>query len=75
MPECWLFVRCGQCERSSEYPLKLMAKRHSPKRKLSEVLAKLVCANCGGRPAKIALKENHLRDGKGKPEGWVVYLS
>jgi hypothetical protein len=51
---CWLQLS-GCCGRSTSYPLPLMAQRLGEQRLLGDVLPRLLCTGCGGKPARMVL--------------------
>jgi hypothetical protein len=72
---CWLELR-GCCRRIVFVPLPLLAEKHGAGVLLRDVLPRLRCQECGGKPAVMALVER--ADGgprrAGSPDGWRIDL-
>jgi hypothetical protein len=74
--EAWLSLRCTS--RTTQIPMKAMAERHGTHRRLSEVLPKLRCRQCGQAPVKIELTDDPTRNALGKvrnTDAWAIDLS
>lgn len=72
---CWLDVKCGACGHATLYPFKLLAARLGPQRQVGEIVSRLRCKECRGRPATIYLNETpHGEPCKGAPPGWSMQL-
>ena len=73
-PDCHLEVRC--CKGTTIYPLRLLAERHG-NRTFADLLARLRCSRCGGRPAPIYLCAGQHRAGDGTigiTPDWAIEL-
>lgn len=70
----WLDIRC-RCERATAYPLRLMAAEQPHNPRICDVLPRLRCRSCGGRPARVQLVDNPARLGvfHGSGAGARVY--
>ena len=72
---CWLELR-GCCRRSTLVPLPLLAGEYGGEMLLRDLLPRVRCWGCGGKPAVMALRERadggHGR--AGSPGGWRVGL-
>jgi hypothetical protein len=58
--------------------MKAMAERYGTDRRLSEILLKLRCRQCGQAPGKIELTDDPTRNASGKPsnmKAWGIDLS
>lgn len=53
----WLQTRCG-CSRSVAYPFRLMARQLGGEHLLRDVLPRLRCQVCGGRPVSVVLVDD-----------------
>jgi hypothetical protein len=69
------FAASPPCTKVSYFPLKLMVARHGRRRQLHEAMARLRCAQCGGRPTTIAITD-HPNDGElgGEHATWKLGL-
>jgi len=56
----WLDLRCHPelCTKVVCAPLRLMAAKHGRGRRLEELLARLRCAQCGQRPARVRITDS-----------------
>jgi hypothetical protein len=71
----WLEVRC--CGGTSYPPLRMLARRYGGQHRVAEVVDRLRCQRCHGRPALVALVENPAGNAPGQagaPPGWRVVL-
>jgi len=70
-PRCVLEISC--CKGISVYPVKLlMAKRGDLT--FRDVLARLKCPACGGKPAPVYLSAGHRQHSGGSPADWAIEL-
>jgi hypothetical protein len=70
---CWLEVHCS-CQ-IAYLPLPLMAKNHGGGLLLGDVLPRLRCSKCGGRPKFMALIERPEPPRAGAPDTWRIELA
>jgi hypothetical protein len=74
LEEAWLEVRC--CGASYQ-PLRMLARRYGGQHRVGEVVDRLRCRRCRGRPALVALVENPAGRAPGQAgaaPGWRVVL-
>ena len=74
LAECWLHLS-GCCRCYSSYPLRLMAQRVGGHHRLGDVLPRLRCASCGGKPASTVLMNRGDDNPYGARAGWRIDLS
>src|ERR1051326_4653958 len=70
-PDCRLELWC--CKGTVGYPDKLLIQRNGD-RTFAEVLNRLRCSACGGKPAPVYLCAGHREHGNGAPPYWAVEL-
>ena len=70
---CWLKLSGCGCQ-LVYMPLPLMVKRHGGGLILQDVLDRLRCSKCGGRPTVVALVERTEPPRAGTPDSWRVVL-
>ena len=69
----WLRLEC--CKGTPFLPLRLLAGPTRPQARLRNVLPRLRCKNCHGRPATVVLIENPAGQAHGGPPvGWAIPL-
>jgi hypothetical protein len=69
----WLRLEC--CRGTTYLPLTLLIGAARPKARLRDVLLRLRCQACHGRPTTVALIENPAGEAKGGPPvGWEIPL-
>ena len=71
-PECRIELRCG-CGVVTLYPTKLLAARHG-NRSFGEVLGRVRCKECKGRPVAAWLCAGHRSRNGGAPADWAIEL-
>lgn len=54
LPGHWLRLECG-CGAVVHYPCPLLAKERGPELRVGDVLGRLCCRQCKGRPARVAM--------------------
>lgn len=71
---CWLELRC--CRGVILYPVTLLLEQRSrnARRPLREVVGRLRCKQCQGRPASVYLNETTSREHRHGPAGWSIEL-
>ena len=72
-PNCRLEMRCGSCRSTVLSPTKLIAERHG-NLLFSEVLGRVKCQRCGGRPESVYLCAGHRTRNGGAPADWSIEL-
>ena len=71
---CWLHLS-GCCQRTTSYPLPLMAQRLGGQRLLGDVLPRLRCTGCGNKPARMVLTDRADDSSYGARAMWRIDLS
>ena len=71
---CWLQLS-GCCQRSTTYPLLLMAQRLGGQRLLGDVLPRLRCSGCGNKPSRMVLVDRADDSPYGARASWKIDLS
>ncbi len=71
---CWLYLS-GCCPRSVTYPLALLARRLGGHWRLGEVLPRLRCSACGGRPTRLVLADRGDDSPYGSQARWKIDLA
>ena len=74
--ELWAWAVCSSCDGNRELVLQLLGASY-PEAKLRDVLPRLRCSSCGGRPSKVVALDTHGRqigllgseDGGGRDKG------
>lgn len=60
----WLRVQCI-CGRTTDYPLKMLARDHGEDSLLQDLVPRLRCTSCERRPATVTLIESPQEGAKG----------
>jgi hypothetical protein len=60
----WLRVRC-RCERTTDFPVPLLIRRHGPRARAPELLARMRCGGCGARPVSADYIDHPAGGAKG----------
>jgi hypothetical protein len=71
---CWLELR-GCCSRAVYYPLPLLAEKQAGAVLLGEVLPRLRCEACGGKPSILALVQRVDGQHFVLPVGWCIVVA
>jgi hypothetical protein len=76
LPEIWLQPACQSCGRQVNVPCVVLALKHGRGARLADVLAKLRCSMCSGKPSRVKaadapIPEEHMIAERGS---WVVPL-
>ena len=53
----WIEVRCG-CGRSTQFPVKLLAREYGPNARPADIVARMRCERCKVPPAQAELIDN-----------------
>ena len=69
----WLELR-GCCSRAVYYPLPLLAEEQGGAALLGEVLPRLRCEACDGKPSVVALVQRADGQAFSPPVGWRIIL-
>jgi hypothetical protein len=70
-PNCRLEVQC--CKGVVLYPVRLLAEQHG-NRTFENVLRRLRCGGCGGKPAPVYLCVGHHTNSGGAAPDWAIEL-
>lgn len=70
-PDCSLEIQC--CQGATIVPVRLLATNHGD-RLFADMLAKLRCSRCRGRPAPVYLCAGHREHNDGSPAGWSIEI-
>lgn len=71
----WLQVECGGCRARVFYPCPLLAKERGADLRVSDVLGRLRCRHCGGRPMHVAMTNDPTGGSQGGATmAWTVGL-
>ena len=69
----WLELHC--CGGTILLPLKLIARQYGQSHRLGDILLRMRCKVCRGKPARAYLNETpHRTDCHGAPPGWSLQL-
>lgn len=73
LEDCWLELHC--CHRTALLPLRLLASRYGQECRLGDILLRMRCQLCKGKPVRAYLNEAANRTAcYGAPPGWSIQL-
>lgn len=67
----WLELRC--CKGVTYYPIRLIVQDHKGRGTVGDVVKRLRCKRCGGRPAEVGITDNAQQTEL--VSGWTVQLT